>query len=77
LKYLKRYILRSDIHLFNASKHLKVWSVWPSENESEEDFREGLNDLGVVHVEDPRCAALGYRIIGKQLENCKLNIKFK
>jgi len=72
LKYLKRYILRSDIHLFNASKHLKVWSVWPSENESEEDFREGLNDLGVVHVEDPRCAALGYRIIGKQLENSKV-----
>ncbi|ORX51367.1 Aminomethyltransferase folate-binding domain-containing protein [Piromyces finnis] len=69
LKYLRRYILRSDIRLFNASKSLKVWSVWPSENESEADFQKGLNDLGVVHVEDPRCPALGYRIIGKQLEN--------
>ncbi|OUM67551.1 hypothetical protein PIROE2DRAFT_4956, partial [Piromyces sp. E2] len=72
LKYLKRYILRSDIHLYNASKNLKVWSVWPSENESKENFLKGLTDLGVVHVEDPRCASLGYRIIGKQLENSKV-----
>jgi len=72
LKYLKRYKLRSDVHLFNASKNLNVWSVWPSEGESEKEFQKGLTNLGVINVQDPRCPAMGFRIIGKHLENSKV-----
>jgi len=76
LKYLKRYILRSDIHLFNASKNLKVWSVWKSDNETEEDFNKELqNNIGVINAKDPRCPSMGYRIVGKKLENSELFTK--
>jgi len=71
LKYLKRYKLRSDVHLYNASKNLKVWSVWPSEGENETDIQKSLSNLGIINVKDPRCPAMGFRIIGKNLENCK------
>jgi len=72
LKYLRRYVLRSDIHLFNA-KSLKVWSVWKSENENEEEFNKDFGKtIGVIDAKDPRCPAMGYRVVGKNLENSEL-----
>ena len=32
------------------------------------------NNIGVINAKDPRCPSMGYRIVGKKLENCKLYI---
>ncbi|ORX77859.1 Aminomethyltransferase folate-binding domain-containing protein [Anaeromyces robustus] len=69
LKYLKRYKLRSDIHLFNASKNLNVWSVWKSDNETNENVQKDLENIGIITAKDPRCCAMGFRVVGKSLED--------